>query len=116
MCSLSTSSRQRPWASLVVSARRSRTATGAVLWEMPRQRSSLMRFSGQPRRSRAARSYAGLLVSGLGGGGCAVLVGEPVELDHVALDPAQLVGHDADVDQQQRQEHEVGGGDVAGVV
>ena len=49
-------------------------------------------------------------------GSLGALVGELVELAQLALDARQLRGHDRDVDQDQREEDEVRGGDVAGVV
>ena len=44
------------------------------------------------------------------------LVGQLLELGQLALEARQLGGHDHHVDEDQREEDEIGGGDVAGVV
>src|SRR4051812_1735897 len=70
-----------------VSATRSRSATGAVLYDVPIASSSLIGLHG------------------------------PCQLLHLARDPGQLRGQDRDVDQDQPEEDHVGGGHVlAGLV
>ena len=73
-----------------LSATRSRSSTAATRWEIPTRTSSLttrLAFVVQPLRQ----------------------LGQLVDL---ALDAAELAGHDRDVEQDQREEDDVGRGDV----
>ena len=91
--------RRTPTARPSVSAIRSRSSSGAVLWETPSARSSL--------------TPAPLPVSRPSAAG----VRQLRELGELAVDARQARGHDRDVDQEQGEEDEVGAGDVlAGLV
>ena len=84
------------------SASRSRSSSGAVLWETPSARSSV---TAAPPRGRARARLRGSALREVG------------ELAQLAVDAGELGGHDRDVDQEQRDEDHVGGGDVlAGLV
>src|SRR5688572_7890316 len=78
-----------------VRARRSRSSSGAVLWETPRASSSDIGF-----------------VLASGGGRRIALLGEARHFAQLALDPGQLGRHDRQVDQDQQDEDHVGAGDV----
>src|SRR2546426_12604220 len=83
-------------AALSVSARRSRSATGAVLCEMPRTTSS----EGWPLRPCCDSPVA--LLRALSLIACQLLLCQLVELDELALQARQARAHDAEVDHDHR--------------
>src|SRR5438093_6928600 len=114
-----TASRAKRSASVSPMATRSRRATGAVLWEMPRHSNSLIRRPRPRERSSrkeceafphsSRRSHLFTIA--------VALLGELEQLVEVALEVREADGHDRHVDQDQREEDQVGAGDVlAGLV
>src|SRR6187551_271810 len=114
MPSTAVSSCRAPTARPSVSESRSRKSIGAVLWDTPRARSSLIwrRFLCSVRSKRVR--YGLLLASPSGGGLVAVgpTLGESRQLAQLALNPLQFGRHDRHVDDDQGEEDDVGAGDV----
>src|SRR5215213_11888158 len=73
-------------------------------------RPSLCRSATQRPRRRSLRRSSHVLR--IAGSGLVAGVERLVELREVALETAQAAGHDRDVDEQDGEEHQVGGGDV----
>src|SRR5829696_2812367 len=110
MPSARVSSRSAPTALPSVSERRSRRARGAVLWETPRARSSLISSIASSALARTRRDRDGLVLASASGGDAVNLgacLREPRQLPQLPLDPLQAGGHDRDVDDDQNEEDDV---------